>query len=163
METTSQQFLSVIENNKGILYKVSGLYTTNEEDRKDLIQEIIFQLWRSFEKYDSNFKISTWLYRIALNVSISYYRKEKNREEFSHPLSSDIFSMEEEEKPLSEELKLLQTFIKELKELDRALIILFLDGKSQKEIAEILGLSETNVSTKVGRIKSYLKKRFETA
>jgi len=163
MEKSTQNFLSVIENHKGIIYKVAGLYTKDSEDRKDLAQEIIFQLWRSFEQYDEQYKRSTWIYRIALNVSISFYRKKKRRETISHPLSGEVFSVHEEESSQHEDVKLLQQFIKELKELDRAIIILTLDGNSQKETAEILGLTETNVSTRVGRIKTTLKKKFETA
>ena len=162
MEKSTQNFLSVIENHKGIIYKVAGLYTKDSEDRKDLEQEIIFQLWRSFERYDEQYKLSTWIYRISLNVSISFYRKEKHRETISHPLSGEVFSVHEEENILSEDVKLLQQFIKELKELDRAIIVLTLDGNSQKETAEILGLTETNVSTRVNRIKAQLKKKFET-
>ena len=163
MEKSTQNFLSVIENHKGIIYKVAGLYTKDSEDRKDLAQEIIFQLWRSFEQYDEQYKLSTWIYRIALNVSISFYRKKKRRESIFHPLSGEVFSVHEEESSQHEDVKLLQQFIKELKELDRAIIILTLDGNSQKETAEILGLTETNVSTRVGRIKTILKKKFETA
>jgi RNA polymerase sigma factor (sigma-70 family) len=163
MEKSTQNFLSVIEDHKGIIYKVAGLYARDGEDRKDLAQEIIFQLWRSFERYDEQYKLSTWIYRIALNVSISFYRKEKRRETISHPLSGEVFSIHEEESSQHEDVKLLQQFIKELKELDRAIIILTLDGNNQKETAEILGLTETNVSTRVGRIKTQLKKKFETA
>ena len=72
----TEQFISLIESNKGIIYKVANSYCSDTENRKDLIQEIIIQLWLSLEKYDSRFRISTWMYRIALNVSISFYRKE---------------------------------------------------------------------------------------
>ena len=159
---TEAFFFTVIEANKGIIYKVAISYCKNGEDRKDLIQEIIIQLWRSFSKYDEQYKLSTWIYRIALNVSISFYRKEKRRDAISQPISESIFSMTENDEPneINNDLNLLQRFISELKELDRALILLYLDGNSQKEMAEILGLTETNVATKVSRIKSKLRQKF---
>ena len=158
----SNKFLEKLENHKGIIYKIVNSYCKDEEDRKDLSQEIIVQLWKSFDKYDNKFKYSTWIYRIALNVSISFYRKEKRRSEISHSLPENLFSVQgnddiEEKNYLN---KLLKDFIAELKELDRALIILYLDEKSHKEIAEILGLTETNVATKISRIKKLLKQKF---
>ena len=158
----SNKFLEMLENHKGIIYKIVNSYCKDEEDRKDLSQEIIVQLWKSFDKYDNKFKYSTWIYRIALNVSISFYRKEKRRSEISYPLPENLFSVQgnddiEEKNYLN---KLLKDFIAELKELDRALIILYLDEKSHKEIAEILGLTETNVATKISRIKKLLKQKF---
>ena len=158
----SNKFLEMLEKHKGIIYKIVNSYCKDEEDRKDLAQEIIVQLWKSFDKYDSKFKYSTWIYRIALNVSISFYRKEKRRSEISHPLQEYMFSFQENDDTVEKNYlnKLLKDFIAELKELDRALIILYLDEKSHKEIAEILGLTETNVATKISRIKKLLKQKF---
>jgi len=157
-------FLSVLEKHKGILYKVSNSYCKNSEDRKDLIQEMVYQLWRSFDKYQEQYKYSTWIYRIAFNVSISFYRKENSRKIVSVPISNSLLNFSETS--ISEEevpgLKLLQQFISELKELDRALMLLYLDEKSHKEIAEIMGLTETNIATKISRIKNNLKQRFLT-
>jgi RNA polymerase sigma-70 factor (ECF subfamily) len=157
-------FLSVLEKHKGILYKVANSYCKDAEDRKDLIQEMVYQLWRSFDKYQEQYKYSTWIYRIAFNVSISFYRKENSRKIVSVPISNSLLNFSETS--ISEEevpgLKLLQQFISELKELDRALMLLYLDEKSHKEIAEIMGLTETNIATKISRIKNNLKQRFLT-
>lgn len=162
MEKSRDIFLSNLEANKGIIYKVVNSYTSHEEDRKDLVQEIIFQLWRSFSSYDDQYRLTTWIYRIALNVSISFFRKESRKREYSHPLTEAVLENIPEENNVlnSDNLKLLQMFISELKELDRALLILYLDDKSHREMAEILGLSETNVATKISRIKERLKQRF---
>jgi RNA polymerase sigma factor (sigma-70 family) len=161
MNVDNSSFISVIENHKGIIYKIAHSYCRHEEDRKDLVQEIILQLWRSFRNYNDQYKLSTWIYRIALNVSISFFRKEKRRENFSQPIPGNIlFLPEENSDELNEDLKQLHQFISELKELDRALMILYLDEKSQKEMAEILGLSPTNVATKISRIKVKLRERF---
>lgn len=160
----STAFLKIIDANKGIIYKVANSYCRDEENRKDLIQEIILQLWLSFPKYDPSFKLSTWMYRIALNVSISFYRKENRRSRISQPFPEEIISLPTEKLPIeqNEDLDLLQKFIKELKEIDRAVILLYLESNSQQEIADILGLTVANISTKVTRIKQTLKQKFAT-
>jgi len=156
-----EQFLSVIEQNKGIIYKIANSFKKDEDDKKDLVQEIILQLWRSFHSYDERSKFSTWMYRVALNVAIASYRKEKRKNELMVPLSESIIEfIDEKPKEKEYELNLLQQFISELKELDRALMLLYLEEKNGKEIAEILGLSETNIRTKINRIKEQLKQRF---
>ncbi len=166
MRTTekSDRFLSVIEINKGIIYKITNSYCKDTEDRKDLIQEIISQLWKSFDNYSEQYKYSTWIYRIALNVAISFYRKENRRKTISNPLSEGVFSFFDlnENTESESNLGFLQQFISELKDLDKALLLLYLEEKSHREIAEIIGISETNVATKIGRIKAILKQKFLT-
>ena len=160
----SELFLSVIQTNKGIVYKVANSYSKNSEDRKDLVQEIIVQLWKSFENYNDLYKYSTWIYRIALNVAISFYRKENRRKQVSNPLSDSILNFADShvEDETEENIGFLQLFISALKEIDRALMLLYLEEKSYKEIAEIIGISETNVATKIGRIKILLKQKFSS-
>ena len=155
-------FLSVIEMHKGIIYKVANSYCKNTEDRKDIVQEIILQLWKSFDSYNQQFKHSTWIYRIALNVAISYYRKEKRRKIISNSYSEDLFKLADlQESPeLEGHTLFLQQFIAELKELDKALMLLYLEEKSHKEMAEIIGITETSVATKIGRVKTILKQKF---
>lgn len=160
----SDIFLSVIQTNKGIIYKVANSYCINAEDRKDLVQEIIVQLWKSFDNYAHQYKYSTWMYRIALNTAISFYRKENRRKQVSNPLSNSILNFVDTNATgeIEENIGFLQQFISELKELDKALMLLYLEEKSHKEIAEIIGISETNVATKIGRIKTILKQKFST-
>lgn len=155
-------FLSVIETHKGIVYKVANSFCKDVEDKKDLVQEIILQLWKSFENYNDQFKYSTWIYRIALNVAISYYRKEHRRKEISTPYSEGLFKLAEfqDSKELDGQTLFLLQFIADLKELDKALMLLYLEEKSHKEISEIIGITETNVATKIGRIKAILKQKF---
>ncbi len=155
-------FLSVIEANKGIIYKIANLYCKDPEDRKDLFQEIVSQLWRSFGNYSEQYRYSTWIYRIALNVAISFYRKENRRKAISSPLSEGVFSLIDfdETREMESNLRLLHQFIQELKDLDKALMLLYLEEKSHREIAEIIGITETNVATKIGRIKLLLKQKF---
>ena len=155
-------FLGIVNDHKGIIYKVANSYCKDAERRNDLVQEIILQLWKSYDHYNSQFRYSTWIYRIALNVAISSYRKEIRTKETSFPLTESILNLPES--PASDEternIQRLQQFIAELKELDKALMLLYLDEKSHKEIAEIIGITETNVATKISRIKAVLKQKF---
>lgn len=155
-------FLSTLEQHKGILYKIANSYCQHTEDRKDLVQEIIIQLWLSFDNYSDQYKYSTWIYRIALNTSISFYRKRNKRNKTEQEVAT-IFKNSIQEFDFPEEesnIQLLQKFIRELKELDKALILLYLDGLSQAEISNIIGITPTNISTKVNRIKKKLKDKF---
>ncbi len=157
-------FLSVIESNKGIIYKIVNSYCKQPEDRKDLVQEIMIQLWKSFEKYNDNYSHSTWIYRIALNVAISFYRKENTRQKIAQPLKESILDFADingtQEKEAN--FNILQQFISGLKDLDKALMLLYLEEKSYKEIAAITGITETNVATKIARIKKSLRQNFDT-
>jgi RNA polymerase sigma factor (sigma-70 family) len=156
-----QWFQEIIELHKGILFKVSRTYCQNEEDRQDLIQEMMIQIWKSIQTYNKNFAITTWLYRISLNVAISFYRKTVRRQRTNIPLNEHISQAQEDDNTEKEHrLNLLEQFIDELNDLDKALMLLYLEDKSHAEIADILGISISNVSTKVGRIKDKLRNRF---
>jgi len=156
-----QHFQNVIEQHKGILHKVARAYCPNEDDRQDLIQEMMIQVWLSIHRYNNQFKISTWFYRISLNVAISFYRKNTTRANKYTELTEQLIETPVEDKSENErQLYLLDQFISELKEIDKALMILYLEDKSHTEIAEILGISVSNVGTKIGRIKDKLKTRF---
>lgn len=157
----NESFQELIMQHKGILFKVARTYCQDEEDRQDLIQEIMIQIWQSFHKYNNKFKISTWLYRISINVAISFYRKDSVRKKYRIPFDEQISKINDDEEIEKEQkLNLLDQFIGELKEFDKALILLYLEDKSHTEIADILGISVSNVGTKVGRIKDKLKHRF---
>ncbi|MEM6805828.1 MAG: sigma-70 family RNA polymerase sigma factor [Bacteroidota bacterium] len=157
-----EQFIEIIDQYKKLIYKISNAYCQGEQNRKDLRQEIILQLWRSFPKYDDQFALSTWIYRIALHVSISFQRKEKRRKLFRlRSLPKDPFLLAQEKDmqiEVDEQLQRLHVFISKLKKLDKALMILYLEEKSHAEIAEILGLSKSNVGTKINRIDALLRR-----
>jgi RNA polymerase sigma factor (sigma-70 family) len=156
------EFLRLIEDNKGILYKISTSYCRNAGDRDDLMQEMIYQLWKSGEKFDDNYKFSTWMYRIALNVAISFYRK-TSRSGVRVALAAELHLPDPDSgRPadeLEERIDLLQQFIASLGDLDKALMILYLEERPYHEIAEILGITGTNVATKLSRIKGRLKQQ----
>ena len=152
-------FLQLIAENKGIILKICNAYCNNKADREDLAQEIIYTLWKGSKTYNVSFKFSTWMYRVALNVAISFYRANKKLIDTISFTENDI-EIEDKivDKTTSDKyLSLLQEQIAALKELDKALIILYFEEKNYKEIAEIMGITETNVATKVSRIKEKIK------
>jgi len=155
-------FTSLIDKNKGIIYKVTNSYCQNNQDRKDLIQEIILQLWRAFEKYDEKFKSSTWMYRISLNVAISFYRKDNRRKDVIPLVNNDILSIADEPEldEQDENIRLLYKFIGGLNKLNRAVMLLYLENENYQSIADTLGITETNVATKINRIKNRLRHQY---
>lgn len=161
------RFLALIEEHKNILHKVAYSYCRNPEDRADLTQEMIIQLWRSFGRFDGRCLFSTWMYRIALNVAISFYRSETPRQRKTGPLEEstlEIAAPVESPEESSGEIRELYRFINsQLDELNRALVILYLDDNSHDTIAEVLGISTSNVGTRIGRIKQQLRLHFGCA
>lgn len=164
-ETEKKKLMEVIvQQHPGILYKVARTYCPVVSEQQDLVQEILLQIWKSLPRYDPHFALTTWLYRIALNTSISQYRK--NARNRAANLSLDdhrvahITVADSSDREAS--LQQLDQFISELNELDKALILLYLEDRSHAEIADILGISTSNVGTKTGRIKDKLKKRFSS-
>jgi RNA polymerase sigma-70 factor (ECF subfamily) len=160
--TDKDNFLLLIQANKGIIIKICNTYCKNKLDQEDLAQEIIYHLWKSSKSFNPDYKFSTWMYRVALNIAISFYRKEKKAtpllplNEWHINIEVPQLANDETEK----NIQLLQLFISQLKELDKALILLSFESKSYKEISEILGISETNVATRISRIKERLKQQF---
>ncbi len=155
--------IQVIMQNMGIIHKVANMFCKSREDKDDLIQEIMTQLWSSFEKYDDAYKLGTWMYRVSLNIAISFYRKKQTQEQYFMPLDEklDIISNDENENEVeTNNLELLEKFIGNLKEFDKALMLLYLEKKSHQEISEILGITTSNISTKIARIKEGLKQQF---
>jgi RNA polymerase sigma factor (sigma-70 family) len=159
MPPEQDPFIQLIEDNKALIFKICNAYCQLQADREDLAQEIMFTLWKGRTRFRPDYKFSTWLYRVALNVAISYYRKTKKTT--PNIQLSDIhtehvahsFTLTDKE----DRQQLLHQEIAALKEFDKALIILYLEGKSYKEIAEIIGITETNVATKLNRIKEKIK------
>lgn len=155
-----QRFESLLHEHRKIVFKVAGLYSRSAADRDDLVQEISAQLWRSFANYDeSRAKFSTWMYRIALNVAISQARRWPDADRFE-PLEAhhlETVGGGEAIPEQDERLTALYAFIGRLDPLNRALILLYLEDRNYTEMAEILGISETNVATKISRIKQKLR------
>jgi RNA polymerase sigma-70 factor (ECF subfamily) len=152
------RFQSLVDEHRGILFKVCNAYCRDPEDRRDLAQDMVVQLWRSFDRFDGRCAFSTWMYRIALNVAISHRRSEQVR---THPLVDHGHALDlpdlSDPGPDSGDLAFLHRFIDALPALDKALLLLYLDDRSHQEIAEVLGITPTHVSTKIGRLKQRLR------
>jgi len=158
------QFSSLLEEHRRMVFKVANTYA-RAADREDLAQEIAAHLWGAFPDYDSSRPFSTWLYRIALNVGISHLRSRSARERQTVPLELELHEAADpqaREPDADEAPRLLEQFITQLDALNRALLLLYLDERSYREIAEILGISETNVSTKINRLKERVRRFGET-
>jgi RNA polymerase sigma-70 factor (ECF subfamily) len=159
---TQAAWIQQMEQHKGILLKICHAYCSHPQDREDLIQEMLLQLWKSAGTFNGSAKFSTWMYRVVLNVAISYYRKKETQlqsisiDEVNLALADHTNAQKETET----QIRLLQQFIHELKPLDRALMILYLEAKTYAEIGYIIGISTTNVATKINRIKQQLKQKF---
>ena len=156
--------IQIIEENKGIIYKVVNSYCNDPNDQEDLVQEIMYHLLEGYERFDHQSKVTTWMYRVALNVSISFYRKSKTRKKYISPVPEKIIQIEADldEENMDREVTQLRHFIQNLDELNRAVMIMYLDGNSHGDIAEVLDLSKSNVGTKIYRIKNKLKEHFRT-
>lgn len=158
METAiEKEFLAMIKQYEWVIYKVCYLYTTQTATTSDLYQDSVLNLWKAYPKFRQECKISTWIYRITLNTCISFIRKEKNIPEIIS-LTDRIEEISNERDELKAMLRELYRLINKLGELDKSLILLYLEEKNYEEIAEITGLTVTNVATKLSRIKEKLRK-----
>jgi len=163
----NERFVQLLEAHKRILYKVASVYCADAEDRRDLVQEIVVQLWRSFPRYDDRYRFSTWMYRIGMNVAISFLRSEGRRGRDTVALDHvDVIDFAAADRAMGDagdDVRLLQRLVSQLDEMSRALIVLYLEGYSHAEIAEILGISTTNVGTRINRIKARLRDELTAA
>jgi RNA polymerase sigma-70 factor (ECF subfamily) len=163
MNSTKEEFLEILSNYQGILHKVSIIYFKNASDRVDNFQEIVYQLWKSYSKLQNRNSIGSWIYAVSINTSISRIKIKKiSRIEYRETLpdipdSSDIF----DELSKNESLKLLLSAIYELDEIDRSIMLLYLDEKSYHEIADIIGISKSNVGVRISRAKESLKQNIK--
>jgi RNA polymerase sigma factor (sigma-70 family) len=157
-----EEFQALIEAHKKILYKVCSAYCPNRDDRDDLAQEILVQLWRSFNKFDHRCRFSTWMYRVALNVAISFYRRQSTRTRYVVAGEKNLLEAADDRESQSEEVLALHRFIATLDPLHKALVLLYLEGNNYLEIAEVLGITETNVATKLSRLKQTMKQELSS-
>ena len=155
----TQQFLKALNEHKGLIFKVASIYTNNIDDRNDLAQEIIYQLWKSFDTFNQKSSLTTWIYRVAMNVAI-YHLKIGKRKLQAVPLDEQILDFQEvHNNEIEEQWLLLKRHIDKLNLLDKGIVILYLDNKSYDEIGHIIGISASNVGTKLSRIKEKLKEQ----
>lgn len=159
--SSKQDFVEIIKKYQRIISSLCSIYYTSEEDRKDTRQDIILQLWKSFTNFRNESKISTWIYKVALNTILSKTKKER-RQVFTEPLSYSNMDKLPSLSFANDEVQHLQQAIQLLEDIDKAIVILYLEGYHHKEIASTLGLTETNISTRFSRIKIRLQKIYKT-
>lgn len=152
------EFAARLAEHRGILVKIAHTYAFDRSEREDLIQEICLQLWRSYPSYDHGRRFSTWMYRVALNTAISWLRQTQLRTRHDAPLDAAAEVQAETAPEIDERIEWVYRFLRTLPSLDRALLLLYLDDRSYREIAEVLGISETNVGTKINRLKQLMRR-----
>jgi RNA polymerase sigma-70 factor (ECF subfamily) len=152
------QFVTELENNQNIVHKVCTLYTNDRDSHNDLFQEITIQLWKAYPKFRGDSKFSTWMYRVALNTAITLYRKSKKRIR-TQDYESVIFKIAANEYDPQEEqqLQLMYKAVKQLGDIEKALVFLYLEDKDYREISETLGITEVNARVKMNRIRNKLR------
>lgn len=159
MRVSEKEFTELINQNRGIIYKVIRLYVSDEEDERDLFQEILFQAWKSYPRFDGRSKFSTWLYRVGLNTVLTFRRRPVLVVPHEDLASLNI----SQTKTSTDDSESLYIAIRELPEIDRVIITLHLDGYENEEIADIAGLTKNNTAVKLHRIKDVLIKKLKAA
>ncbi|WP_029279304.1 RNA polymerase sigma factor [Pedobacter borealis] len=157
MKETENIFITLINQHKAIIHKISKMYMNGAEEQRDLFQEIVLQLWKAYPTFKGNSKFTTWMYRVSLNTALIYFKKD-NRKVDKTPLDENIDVIDVNESTEKEEkLAYLYTAVQELNVIEKALIFLFLENQSHREIAENLGISEINARVKLNRTKEKLQ------
>ncbi len=153
-----KEFLEIVKKNQGIIHKVCSIYCDDEEDRNDMVQEILAQLWKSYPSFRNESKFTTWMYRVALNTAITSFKKQKRQPDrtplsiYDYQFAEDISNTETEDN-----LRLLKDAVSRLTGIEKSIILLFLEEKSYEEIADITGITQNYVRVKMNRIKKKLK------
>ena len=160
MKSTKEiEFVSLVQEHQNLMHKICRLYTNSDAEHKDLFQEITIQLWKAYPKFRGDAKFSTWMYRVGINTAISLYRKSKSRiQSFSFDdVSYKIPQTETYDDTEDQQLKSIYAALNHLNDIDKAVIFLYLEDKSYKEISDTIGISEVNARVKMNRIKKKLK------
>jgi RNA polymerase sigma-70 factor (ECF subfamily) len=158
-QSLEKDFVEKLKMNQNLIHKICRLYTQDQDQHKDLFQEITIQLWKAYPKFRGESKFSTWAYRVALNTAITLYRKDKRSIQTSDVETANLFIKEEQYNYEEEEqIKLMYRAVQQLNDIEKALVFMYLEDKDYHEIAETLGISEVNARVKMNRIKGKLKK-----
>jgi len=154
-----KEFTKLLQENQGIIHKVCNIYFYDRLEKEDYIQEIIIEVWKAFPNFKKQSKFSTWMYRVVLNSAIDILRKEKNQPQYIKLSKSELEIADYQTNKESEKKEKLYWAINKLSEIEKAIIILYLEDYSYKEISEIIGISETYTGVKINRIKTELQKK----
>lgn len=161
MSAKEKEFSQLIKDNQGLIIKVSRLYTNSIEDEQDLFQEIVLQLWRSYDTFKGQSKISTWMYRVALNTAITLFRKKTKSPQTDELQDFHYKNFVEDDEEKQQQISTLYKVIKMLPNVERAIVTMYLDDLPYKDIAENLGITEVNARVKMNRLKKTLKELME--
>ena len=155
------EFVTLIEKHQNLIHKICRLYTKSDVEHKDLFQEITIQLWKAYPNFRGDSKFSTWMYRVGINTAITLYRKSKRRiQSFSfEEIAYKVPQSESYDDTEDKQLKSIYNAVKALNDIDKAVIFLYLENKSYKEISDTIGITEVNARVKMNRIKNKLKKQ----
>jgi RNA polymerase sigma factor (sigma-70 family) len=156
-----EEFINTVKSNEGIIYKIVRIYTFNRQDEQDLYQEIIYQLWKSFKSFKNYSKISTWIYKIALNTAIGHLVKEKRSGRKITFEDVILQTTEHEDREKKEKVESLYAEIKKLNPIDKGIMLLYLEGNNYEELATITGFTYSNIATRLSRIKQKLTLKFK--
>ncbi|UOE42466.1 sigma-70 family RNA polymerase sigma factor [Chryseobacterium suipulveris] len=161
MNAKEKEFAQLIRDNQGLIIKVSRLYTNSREDEEDLFQEIVLQLWRSYDTFKGQSKISTWMYRVALNTAITLFRKKTKSPQTDELQDFHYKDFLEDDEEKQQQISTLYKVIKMLPNVERAIVTMYLDDLPYRDIAENLGITEVNARVKMNRLKKTLKELME--
>lgn len=157
MKEKEQVFLRRIDQHKGILFKVSKMYMDDPEDQQDLFQEIILQLWKAYDSFKGDSQFSTWMYRVAINTAIVYFKKEKRKPVQQAFATENIPEQPSNTDEQESQINHFYRAVQQLDKIDKAIIFYQLEGYSHREIGANLGISEVNARVKLNRAKEKLK------
>ena len=150
-----KEFIGLLNSNQNIIHKICNVYMDEPADREDLFQEITLQAWKAFPGFRGDAKFSTWLYRVAINTAITFFKKEKRR---SHTIYTEqLPDTTEQHDPVEQQVQAMHKAIARLSKIDKALVMLYIEDYSYKDMADMLGITVTNVGAKMNRIKTKLK------
>lgn len=153
--STEQEFIQLLNKHQNIIHKVCSVYMDVYADREDLFQEVTLQAWKAYPNFRGDAKFSTWLYRVALNTAITFFRKEKKQ---IPTINTEVFFDNSEfHNPIEEQVQAMYKAIGDLGKIDKALIMLYLEDYNYNDIGEMLGISANNVAVKMNRLKIKLK------
>ncbi len=161
MSAKEKEFAKLIKDNQGLVIKVSRLYTNSREDEEDLFQEIVLQLWRSYDTFKGDSKITTWMYRVALNTAITFFRKKTRAPQTDELMDYHHRTYLEDDDEKQQQVSLLYKVVKMLPNVERAIVTMYLDDLPYRDIAENLGITEVNARVKMNRLKKTLKELME--
>lgn len=154
MDDDQKQFSVMVRQNKNTIFTVCYMFSKDQEEVNDLFQEVLIRLWQGFDNYKGNSKERTWIYRVALNTCISFYRKKRRHNKKQVYMGDDLFGCNEHD---SQQTEVLHKRITRLRPLDRAIVLLWLEDISYEEIGSIIGITAKNVSVRLYRIREQLK------